>query len=128
MSEDHFTFNTITQEIQRTQFGTNVPDVPQHPLVWASCFARNSHTEHGIMRNCTGNHFTIEGLAKMLAYGDWVRAQASRDGSTLSKVMQADVKKYPYDRKQNLEVWQYARSLWQFFSVYMRVIDSMIIC
>ena len=46
----------------------------------------------------------MEGLAKMLAYGDWVRARASRTNSTLSEVLQEDVMKYSYDRKLDLEV------------------------
>ena len=64
----------------------------------------SSHSNHGMDRNCSGNHFSIEGLAKMLAYGDWVRAQASRTNSAPSEILQADVRKYPYDRKQDQEV------------------------
>ena len=42
------------------------------------------------------------------AYGDWVRAQASRTNTAASEIIQEDVKKYPYNRKENMEVriWQ----------------------
>ena len=45
---------------------------------------------------------SIESCPK--AYGDWVRAQASRTNTASSEVIQEDVKKYPYNRKQNKEV------------------------
>ena len=55
-------------------------------------------------RSCDGNQFSVEGLAKMLAYGDWVRAQASRTDRAASEVVQEDVKKYQYDKKEDVEV------------------------
>ena len=102
----------IIQEIQRTLFETKGPQVPQHPLVLASCFGASSGANQGSHRNCSGNHFSVEGLAKMLAYGDWVRARASRTNSTLSEVLQEDVMKYSYDRKLDLEVRVAAIYIW----------------
>ena len=54
--------------------------------------------------NCQSDGLSIIGLAKFLAYGDFLKAETSQLNGTISSVLDAEIAKYPYSRKTNLKV------------------------
>ena len=54
--------------------------------------------------NCQSEGLSIIGLAKFLAYGDFLKAGASQLNGTISSVLDPEIAKYPYTRKTNLKV------------------------
>ena len=47
---------------------------------------------------------TIIGLAKLLAYGDFLKAKASQRNETIFAVLDKEIAKYPYSRKSEPKV------------------------
>ena len=52
--------------------------------------------------NCQSDGLSIIGLAKFLAYGDFLKA--SQLNGTISSVLDAEISNYPYSRKTSIRV------------------------
>ena len=55
-------------------------------------------------KKCKLSGVTIIGLAKLLAYGDYLKARTSQRNETLLTVLEEEVAKYPYLRKSDPKV------------------------
>ena len=47
---------------------------------------------------------TIEGLVKLLMYGDYVQARSSKQSVPYQSIIEEDLKRYSYKRKHNIKV------------------------
>ena len=50
--------------------------------------------------------FTIDGIAKLLAYGDFLKSRAIQRNENINVVLDEEIDKYPYKRKYELKVCQ----------------------
>ena len=91
------------QIIATTLFGSNVT-YEQHPLDYASCFVKQSRGSD--KRKCKMWKFTIDGIAKLLAYGDFLKSRAIQRNENINVVLDEEIDKYPYKRKYELKVCQ----------------------
>ena len=48
--------------------------------------------------------FTIDGIAKLLAYGDFLKSRALQRRENISAVLAEEIAKYPYKRKPEIKV------------------------
>ena len=69
---------------------------------YASCFV--AHLVGSYNKKCKLSGVTIIGLAKLLAYGDYLKARTSQRNETLLTVLEEEVAKYPYLRKSDPKV------------------------
>ena len=67
-------------------------------------------------RICKNSGINIIGLAKLLAYGDFLEARASQRNETILEVLDEEVNKYPYLRKSEPKVGE-RKSLYNFFDL-----------
>ena len=74
----------------------------QHPLHFVRCFVTQAM---GYQKsNCQSDGLGIIGIAKFLAYGDFLQAGASQLNETISSVLDAEISNYPYSRKTSIRV------------------------
>ena len=48
--------------------------------------------------------FAIDGIAKLLAYGDFLKARTLHRHENISAVLAEEIAKYPYKRKPEIKV------------------------
>ena len=53
------------------------------------------------MRKVLPRTFTIEALAKLLMYGNYVKAKAEAQPTPISEIVKKELERYPYTRKSN---------------------------
>ena len=72
--------------------------VKTHPIVITQNFIPNPYTSnpHSI------ENLTTDGLAKLFAYGSYVRARLEHNGTSINSVLGIELDKYPYARKARL--------------------------
>ena len=70
-----------------------------HPLIVAESF-----TPHAKSANVHTINFPTLGLIKFLLYGDYLRAKASSKSTSVKSVVQKDLDKYLYKKKDRFEV------------------------
>ena len=75
----------------------------KHPLDYASCFVANSIKSYD--SKCKLSGLTIIGLAKLLAYGDFLKARAAQINESILEVLDKEIAKYPYSRKSEPKVY-----------------------
>lgn len=74
--------------------------VSNHPLAYASCFVGHSRGSKG----CKMINSTIDGIAKLLAYGDYLKARTSQRNETMLSILDEEISQYPYIRKSQARV------------------------
>ena len=74
--------------------------VSNHPLAYASCFVGHSRGSQG----CKIINSTIDGIAKLLAYGDYLKARTSQRNETIFSILDEELSQYPYLRKSPARV------------------------
>ena len=70
-----------------------------HPLIVAESFIPNAKSANDHTVN-----FPTLGLIKFLLYGDYLRAKASSKGTSVKSLVQEELDKYSYKRKDLFEV------------------------
>ena len=73
-----------------------------HPLDYASCFVAQS--ERPWDNNCTTSEFTISGISKLLAYGDFLKANSIQKKYNISYIIKEELDNYEYTRKLEIKV------------------------
>ena len=71
-----------------------------HPITWQDLF--NPNTRHyGIITisEFLANALTVDALSKLLMFGDYVRAKAEAQSTSVSDIVMKELGRYPYARK-----------------------------
>ena len=71
-------------------------------MEYASCFVGQAWEPK--RRKCNIIKPTIVGLAKMLAYGDFLEARAAQRNETIFTVLDEEIENYPYSKKSKTKV------------------------
>ena len=70
--------------------------VKTHPIVISQDFIPIPYTSNPH----TIENFTIDGLAKLFAYGSYVRARMEQNETSMESILGTELKKYPYAKKE----------------------------
>ena len=70
--------------------------IKTHPIVITQDFIPNPYTSNPH----TIENFTTDGLAKLFAFGSYVRARMEEDGTTMESILGSELERYPYARKE----------------------------
>ena len=81
----------------------DLTDNISHPIEIAESFRAGSSIGGPFDIN-----YTIEGLVKLLMYGDYVKAKASFQNAQYQSIIEDDVARYEYKRKNIIKVAQIA--------------------
>ena len=76
-------------------------------MEFASCFIGHSIDQFAWSPDyskCKKRGINIIGIAKLLAYGDFLKAQASQRNETVFAVLDEEINKYPYVKKYEPKV------------------------
>ena len=76
-------------------------------MEYANCFISKSFSlipQKSNPSRCKLGGITITGLAKLLAFGDFLKAKASQRNATSNEILNEEIAKYPYSRKNEYKV------------------------
>ena len=71
---------------------------------YASCFVAQSERPWDWDNNCTISEFTISGISKLLAYGDFLKANSIQKKYNISYIIKEELDNYEYTRKLEIKV------------------------
>ena len=97
----------IIQKIVEALFGHSKSQSNNaHPLVYSSCFIISDSGSMSTYdnKNCSGSEFSILGISKLLAYGDYLRAQQINKNKSMLTSLEEELALYPYHRKITTQV------------------------
>ena len=75
-----------------------------HPLAYASCFIISGPEDISHL-NCSNEHFSIDGMSRMLAYGDFLKAQALQHNKSVLSILAKEAALYPYQQREIIKVF-----------------------
>ena len=70
--------------------------IKTHPIVITQDFIPNPYTSNPH----TIENFTTDGLAKLFAFGSYVRARMEENGTSMESIMGVELERYKYTRKE----------------------------